>query len=127
MLTRLLNSCTIKGKSSSNAYNGSKYFMMRRNCKTIYKFLFISGITIICTVLIYRLLVKKPKNEVPFKDSFLRKSIFSPEDVSVFNFQILLLLWIIFQVLILDGEKIDWHDYKLIEDDAKRKGQNRKC
>ncbi|XP_045480416.1 N-acetylgalactosaminyltransferase 6-like [Harmonia axyridis] len=79
--------------------------MMRRNFKTIYKFFFIAGISVVCTVLLYRIFIKNPKNEISFRESFLKKAVFGPEDV-----------------LILNGEKIDWHNYQLIEEDSKKKG-----
>ncbi|KAK9876631.1 hypothetical protein WA026_014010 [Henosepilachna vigintioctopunctata] len=78
---------------------------MRRNFKAISKFLFLSGISVVCTVLIYRLLSNKPKNGNSLNDLFARRKALGPEEV-----------------LILSSEKIDWHNYDLIELDSKRQG-----
>ncbi|CAG9759554.1 unnamed protein product [Ceutorhynchus assimilis] len=72
---------------------------MRRNLKSLLKFCLLSAVTVIITVLVYRMV----DNNFGLVNSVDNNILPHPKSLT-------------------DNEKIDWHDYKAIEKDSKRVG-----
>ncbi|CAG9855646.1 unnamed protein product [Phyllotreta striolata] len=82
---------------------------MRRNLKTLLKYILLSSVTVVFTVLTYRIF--KSKDFTRDRNSLgLARSIgiepLAPREV-----------------ILVDNEKIDWHDYEQIEKELKRLGR----
>ncbi|XP_074026127.1 N-acetylgalactosaminyltransferase 6 [Leptinotarsa decemlineata] len=81
---------------------------MRRNVKTLVKYLLISAVTVVFTVLFYRIFKSRNlnTNNVYFEAKNIGVEPQAPRDV----------------FLPVDNEKIDWHDYQQIKRDSMRVG-----
>jgi polypeptide N-acetylgalactosaminyltransferase len=72
---------------------------MKRNLKTVFKFLLLSAVTVVFTVLLFRIFSIR---------STFEKEVGLPVDAP--------------QVRVIRNEKIDWHDYEAVRRDALRRG-----
>ncbi|XP_050503790.1 N-acetylgalactosaminyltransferase 6 [Diabrotica virgifera virgifera] len=82
---------------------------MRRNLKTVLKYLLISSVTVVFTVLFYRIFKTRDfrtDNVIYIGANNIGIEPLAPEEVAL-----------------IDNEKIDWHDYDRIKRDALRTGR----
>uniref|UniRef100_V5I8X7 Polypeptide N-acetylgalactosaminyltransferase n=1 Tax=Anoplophora glabripennis TaxID=217634 RepID=V5I8X7_ANOGL len=81
---------------------------MKRNIKTVLKFFLLSAVTVVFTVLLFRIFKSKqyPQNEL-----FIKNRISGLEPIAPQN-----------EFELVDNEKIDWHDYEKIKTDSLRTG-----
>ncbi|CAG9832036.1 unnamed protein product [Diabrotica balteata] len=82
---------------------------MRRNLKTVLKYLLISSVTVVFTVLFYRIFKTRDfrtDNVIYIGANNIGVEPLAPEEV-----------------VLIDNEKIDWHDYDRIKRDALRTGR----
>ncbi|KAI7815551.1 N-acetylgalactosaminyltransferase [Rhyzopertha dominica] len=80
---------------------------MKRNVKSVFKFLLLSGVTVLCTALLFRL-IRPPRYKINFSAEAQRDSGPLPVPPK--------------QEVAVGNEKIDWHDYEAMQRDSLRKG-----
>ncbi|KAJ8951726.1 hypothetical protein NQ318_012577 [Aromia moschata] len=80
---------------------------MKRNIKSLLKFFLLSAVTVVFTVLVFRIFKSKqyPQHSI-FDNRINGQEPLAPEDA----------------ILLVDNEKIDWQDYEQIKTDSLRKG-----
>lgn len=102
---------------------------MKRNIKSLLKFFLLSAVTVVFTVLIFRIF--KAANPAGFEIAGARRRLIlakgveplGPVDVSYFFCHLRTLCEAIFQNALINNEKIDWHDYDQIKREAARTGK----
>ncbi|KAG8221857.1 hypothetical protein J437_LFUL003233 [Ladona fulva] len=87
--------------------------MLRRNVRHLCKFIFVAGVTMLVTATLFRVIRRSKHYSIIQSEKAVLPHL---DNVNVAHLQAN-------DVIEVDNvEKIDWHDYKLLEEESKRKG-----